>query len=421
MLHKKYFTGFVAFALLLMSSLLIAAQSAPVRGKVELKKADGSVAPVDKAVIDVYRTDIKAKLPSAKTNKKGEFSFAGLPLGATMSFAVSGPGIKAELLPGVRAGGPDITITVYEGDGKALTEDEVRGALTTTPKQTQTTEETADQKKAREEYEKELKDHEDKKKKVEAANAIVKKSAEEGSSAFNQKNWDVAIVKFEEAINADTEFLPNVTMLTNNKALALRLRGIEAYNKGERQKAHEDLKGSLESSQKVIELIATVTDPAEVRKYDEAKKTAFANTVEVRGLLIFTGGDNSDEFSQAAVKDLNQYLTIETNATEKVKVQISLADRIFEKGNAALAVPVYRKVLESNPNNVDAMGGLGLALTNLHLKNTVQELTAEDKPKLQEATTLLSNFVKNAPDTHKNKEAAKGILAFLTGDLKFKP
>lgn len=421
MLHKKYFAVIATFALLLMSSLLVSAQSAPLRGKVELKKADGTVVPVDKAVIDVYRTDIKAKLPSAKTNKKGEFNFAGLPLGATMSFAVSAPGIKAELLPGVKAGGADITITVQEGDGKALTEDEVRGALSIAPTTVQPATETAEQKKAREEYEKEVKEAQDKNAKIKQANEVVKKSSEEGVAAFNQKNWDIAIVKFDEAISADETFLPNVTMLTNNKAAALKSRGVDAYNKGDKVKAHEDLKASLEASQKVVQLIKSIADPEEAKKYDAAKKTALSSVVESRRLVIFTGADSSDESASLAVKELDEYLAAETDAAAKAKAQVGIADTIFEKGNAANAIPIYRKILEANPNNIDAMGGLGLALTNLHLKNTVQELTGEDKPRLQEATTLLSKFVKSAPDTNKHKEAAAGILVFLTGDLKFKP
>ena len=421
MLEKKYFAGLAAIALLLIGSFSASAQNAPLRGKVELKKGDGSVVPVDKALVEVYRTDIKAKLPSAKTNKKGEFNFAGLPLGATMTFAVSAPGIKAELLPGVKAGGPDVTITVQEGDGKPLTEDEVRNAVSINPTQTQPAGETDDQKKAREEYEKELKEYEDKKKKVEAANAVVKKSSEEGVAAFNKKDWDVAIVKFDEAINADTEFLPNVTMLTNNKAAALKSRGVEAYNAGNKEKANADLSASLEASRKVAQLIAGVSDPAEAKKYEGAKKNALGNIVEVSGLIIFTGGDTSDEFSEGAVKDLDQYLAVETDTAAKARVQLGLADRIFEKGNALYAIPVYRKVLAMDPNNISAVGGLGLALTNVYSKGSPQELTAEDKPLLQEAATLLSKFIKSAPDTNKNKEAAKGVLEFLTGTLKFKP
>ncbi|MEK7855828.1 MAG: hypothetical protein AAB288_07045, partial [Acidobacteriota bacterium] len=58
-------------------------QGAPVRGKVELKKADGTVVPVAEAIVEVFRTDAKGSLPSAKTNKRGEFSFVQFPVGQT--------------------------------------------------------------------------------------------------------------------------------------------------------------------------------------------------------------------------------------------------------------------------------------------------------------------------------------------------
>ena len=81
MLRKNYLTILLAVVLFLTGSLAAFAQTAPVRGKVELKKADGTLVPVADAVVDVYRIDIAGKPSPSKTNKKGEFSFAGLPLG----------------------------------------------------------------------------------------------------------------------------------------------------------------------------------------------------------------------------------------------------------------------------------------------------------------------------------------------------
>ena len=77
MLRKNYYTLLLAVALFLASGLAVSAQTAPARGKVELKKADGTTVPVADALIEVYRTDITGKFPSGKSNKKGEFSFAG--------------------------------------------------------------------------------------------------------------------------------------------------------------------------------------------------------------------------------------------------------------------------------------------------------------------------------------------------------
>ena len=85
------------------------AQTSPVRGKIELKKTDGTTVPVADAVVEPFRTDAKGKSPSAKTNKKGEFSFAGLQVGQIFVLSVSAPNIKPALLPNVKAGMENLT------------------------------------------------------------------------------------------------------------------------------------------------------------------------------------------------------------------------------------------------------------------------------------------------------------------------
>jgi hypothetical protein len=147
MFRKNYFTFLLAIALFMAGNLAVFAQTAPVRGQVVLKKADGTIVPLANAVIDVYRTDTKGKLPSGKTNSKGEFSFAGFPLGATFAFAVSAPNAAAQVFPGVKAGNEKVTITVVEGSGNRFTEDEARQALNApAPVVNQTAELTPEQK-----------------------------------------------------------------------------------------------------------------------------------------------------------------------------------------------------------------------------------------------------------------------------------
>ncbi|RMG02125.1 MAG: hypothetical protein D6735_10740, partial [Acidobacteria bacterium] len=218
----------VSFCILTIASVVIFAQTFPVRGRVMLKKADGTTVPVADALVEPYRTDIsKGKLPSAKTDKKGYFSFAGLPLGQTFALVVSAPGIKPEIYPNVRAGMEDITITVFEGDGKRLTEEEVRQslqrALPPTPTQPGLTEE---QKKQLAEEEKKRQEIEAKNKKIEETNAIIRKALQEGIDALNAKNYDLAITKFDEGINADPEYAGSAPVLLNNKAVALNNRAI---------------------------------------------------------------------------------------------------------------------------------------------------------------------------------------------------
>ena len=73
MFQKSFTTFLFTIAIIVCGSIGALAQTAPVSGTVELEKADGTREPVAGAVIEVYRTDIKAGSPGAKTNKKGEF------------------------------------------------------------------------------------------------------------------------------------------------------------------------------------------------------------------------------------------------------------------------------------------------------------------------------------------------------------
>ncbi len=421
-MFKKYSTFLLAIAILLTGSLFTFAQSAPVRGKVELKKGD-VLTPVAGATVEVYRTDVKSKLPSAKTDKKGAFVFAGLPLGATMVFVVSAPGIKAEMYPGVKAGREDINITVMEGDGKALTEDEVRSALSTAPTQggEKSAEESADAKKAREEYEKQVKEVTDKNKKIEDTNAIIKAALEEGNKAFKDKNYDLAVAKFDEGIKADPDYSGSATVFNNNKAAALRNRGVDSYNQGIkdaankdswREKAKVDFQNSVASSQRALELISKITDQAEITKFAPGKQAAITNIVEVRRLMFATSIDTSQP--DELVSALTAYLAVETDAAAKTKLQTMVADALRSAGNTSQALPIYRTVLETDPNNVEALGGLGLSLLN--------EGEIQGKIELsQEGLNLMQKFTELAPDTHPLKNDIKGAVTYLKDEKKLVP
>ena len=71
-------------------------------------------------------------------------------------------------------------------------------------------------------------------------------------------------------------------------------------------------------------------------------------------------------------------------------------------------------ILESSPDNVDALAGAGLSLVNLGFINT-------DKTKLQEGANLLQKFVGVAPDTHKFKADVVGLMETLKKEQNVTP
>jgi tetratricopeptide (TPR) repeat protein len=433
MFRKNYFTFLLAIALFLVGgAATMFAQTAPVRGQVVMKKADGTTEPVAGAVVEVYRTDVKAKLPSSKTDKKGYFNFAGLPLGADFAFSISAEKIKPEIIPNIKAGRDNLVINVVEGDGKKWTEDEVRQALATpataasaTGTSNQTSKEmTADQKKAQEEYQKQVAAVTDKNKKIEQSTGVIKRTLEEGSKAYESKNYDLAITKFDEGIAADPEFVGTAPVLLNNKALALVARATNNYNQSVKADAatratamesvKKDFENSIASSDKALTILktGTSTDAAVQKNYDANKMFALANRKEAYRLMTKTGADRTK--GKDALTAFQEYLAVETDAAKKSAAQLALGETLLDSQEFDLAIVEFEKVLASDPNNVEALAGAGFSLVNVgYISN--------DKSKFQNGANYLQKFADLAPDTHRFKDDAKGLIETLKKEQNVAP
>src|ERR1700682_2339837 len=122
-MRRSYFlTSIVAAAVLVLSAIVASAQTGQLRGSVQLVGADGKPAPIAGATIDVYRTDITGEFHT-KTDKKGEWVFAGLPYVGTYVVAVSAPGAAPDARSGVKAGREvSVDLGLQPGDGRPLRE-----------------------------------------------------------------------------------------------------------------------------------------------------------------------------------------------------------------------------------------------------------------------------------------------------------
>ena len=418
MFRKNYFTGLLAIALFLAGGVAVFAQTAPVLGRVVLKKADGTVVPIADALIDVYRMDIKGKLPSGKTNSKGEFSFAGFPLGGQFTFAVSAPGAKADITPGVRAGNDKITITLVEGDGKRLTEDEARQAINAPPAPNQSVELTAEQKKAQAEYEKQVAEVTAKNSKSEEANKLITRVLDEGKNAFEAKNYDLAIAKFDEGINADPDFAGTAPVLLNNKTAALMNRATINYNQSVKAdpatkatamaSVKKDFGDAVIASDRALTVLKTGTAPdaAAQKNYDANKFQALSNRKEAYRLMAKTGVDLTK--AKEASTAFQEYLAVETDAKKKSDAQLVLGDVLRETGDSENAIVAYRNALEASPNNPDALAGLGLSLFAAGAG-----AVPENKAQMQEGLNYMQRFAEVAPENHPLKTSVKEVVEYL--------
>ncbi len=431
MFRKNYLISFLTIALFLMGSVTAFAQNASFRGKVELTKTDGTKVPVAGALVEVYRVDVKVTLSPTKTDKKGVFSFAGLPLSAQIVFSVSGAGIKPEIQSGVRIKGdnPDILIPVTEGDGSKYTEDEVRQAVAAGAS-TQTTEMTADQKKAEAERLKQIAEIEAKNKKAVDTNKIVNAALQEGNKAFEAKNYDLAIAKFEEGYNTDQTYAGSAPVMLNNKAAALINRGTDTFNSSVKADAatkstamaavKQDFSDAVSASDKAMEILkdATSTEANVQKGYEVEKFRALLNRKNAYRLMAQTGVERTK--GKEALTAFQEYIAIEPDPVKKSKAQIDLAQTLQDSDEYELAIAEFKKILETDGNNVDALVGAGLNMVTAGYL-LLDTDAAKGKAQLQEAANYLQRFVDVAPPTHKLVESVKASIADLKATQNVAP
>lgn len=436
----KYFYGMLAVAVLIASaSISASAQVAELRGKVVMEQADGQKVPLGEAQIDVYRTDIKGEYKT-KTNKKGEFVFAGLPLVGTYTVLASHPTASPNWADGIRPGRELVEITVKPGDGKRPTLDEIKGvgggrANPAPPASggSSGSGESAADKAKREEMIKKNAEIEASNKKITEANEIIARTFKAGNEFLNAASLasksnatDDAIQKYTSAVAQYDEGLvadPEQPALLTNKAVALKGRGVEKFNSAVRSKslddagrgaalqsAKDDFKASAESSTKAVTFIkaqTAPTDAAEAARYNANKYAAMLTNAEAMRLYVSKADPTQAEAGLAAFKD---YLAVETDPAKKARGQLDMAQMLLDAGSADQALTEFKAILTTQPDSPEANLGAGLAV-----------YATGDKTKYQEAANFLQRFVEVAPDSNPMKDDAKAILTELKNTEKVTP
>jgi tetratricopeptide (TPR) repeat protein len=420
------------------ASMTTFAQVGELRGHVWMQQADGQKVPLAGAQIDVFRTDMSAKY-NTKTDKKGEFVFAGLPFIGTYTVAASHPTAAPGWVPGVKVG-RDIPceITVTPGDGKRYTFEEIKaagGGSATPPSGSggSPPAESAAEKAKREELSKKNAEIESSNKKITEANEVIARTFKAGNEALTaaglaskSSNSDEAIQKYTAAIAQYDEGLAadaDQPAILTNKAVALKGRGVERFNATIRSKtlddagrsaglqtAKEDFKGAAEAATKAVTLIKAQpvpTDVAEVARYNSNKYAAMLTNAEAMRLYVSKGDPTQADAGLAAFKD---YLAVEVDPAKKAKGQIDMAQMLLDAGAADKALAEFKAILATQPDNPEANLGAGLAL-----------YAGGDKEKYQEAANYLQHFVDVAPETHPMKADVKAILTELKNTEKITP
>jgi tetratricopeptide (TPR) repeat protein len=412
-------------ALITSISVVASAQTGQLRGHVTLKQADGTVVPAADAVVDVFRVDMSGK-SSAKTNKKGEFVFAALFYVGDYIISVSLPGAQPSYQPGVKVG-RDVDYSLEltaPGDGRQLTLAEIRTLMGNKVPATGGAKESAEDRAKREELIKKNAEIVASNEKAKSSNEVMARSFKAGNEALKAKNYDEAIARFDEGLQADPDH-PGAPALLTNKTMALNSRAVDRYNAALKSAdeaakssgmdaAKKDWTAAKESGAKAVAMIKAMpasTDPTEASSTKVNLYFALVARAEATRLFV-TKVDMSQ--TDLGVTAYQEYLAVETDPVKKAKAQKDMAQMLFDANAFDKALVEYRKILETNPDDLDALLRSGQALFNIGAINT-------DKAKYQEAANYLAQFVAKAPDTDPFKADAKAILDTLKDQENVKP
>ncbi len=419
MRRSHFFISIFSVIILLCTAISAGAQTGALRGHVLLKQADGTTIKAANAQVDVYRTDLPGSYPT-KTNKNGEFTYAGLPYVGTYIIAVSMPNAAPTYQGGVKVGRDiDYELTLSPGDGHRITADEAKrlsSSVGGSPSGSSSGE-SAEAKAKREEIEKKNAELTEKNKKIEESNKVVADSFRAGNTALLAKNYDEAIKQFDTGLAADAD----QPALLTNKAAALKARGVDRFNAAIQTKddaaktsglesAKGDFKAAAEASTKAVELLKAepaATDPEGQKREAANKYAAYSVRAEAMRLYVSKGDPSQVDAGVTAFQD---YIAMETDPARKARAQMDLAQMLLDAGAADKAIAEYRKLIAEKPDDPDVNLNLGLAL-----------YATGDNKNYQEAANYLQHFVDIAPDTHKSKNDAKEVLANLKNTEKVVP
>lgn len=432
-MRRSYLLNLITLAVLLFFTAVTAsAQTDQLRGTVKIVGADGQQTAVAGATVDVYRTDMKADYHT-KSDKKGDWIFAGLPLVGTYTVTISAPGASPMTKAGVKAR-RDIPVdaVLAPGDGKKLTEAE---ALAASKGQATTANGTGDtsaaDKAAAADIAKKNAEIAKENSKIENANKVIADSFKAGNTALLAGNeadrankhdeamklYGDAIQQYDTGVAADPEH-PGIASLLTNKSAALRSRAVDKYNAAIQSKdeaartagidaAKVDFSAAAEAANRAVELIKKIpaaTDPAEQKQ--QALNKYFALNARAESMRLFVIKVDSTKASDATAA-YEEYAAVETDPVKKLKAEKDFAQMLFETaGDQAgyeRAIAEYNKILEKTPDDPDSLLRIGQAMFNIGALNN------NDKAKYQEASNYLQRYVDKAPDSQLRTEAKELI------------
>ena len=408
MYRKHLFIILIAVAMLCLGGLSVFGQTGAVRGTVKLKQADGTSVLVPDATVDVYRLEITGKSENNKTNKRGEFHIIGLFVVGKYFLSVSAPGaapfIKTNIKPGQDV---DIPIVLEPGDGTRYTMEQAKelaaGNNTTSAKTGGG--ESAEARADREEKMRKNAEITASNEKAKQSNEIYNRVVKEGNTAYAAKNYAEAIAKYSEALTADPDH-PGAPVVLTNRSIVLRTIGVEHFNAATKAKdeagkeaAKKEWAQAAEDAKIAVEKLKAQKPPSESAALANYKDQVYRALMARAAIMKFFIPLVDPKQVETAAVAYKEYIAVEPDPAIKLRMQLEYAQVLYQAGEIDRSIVEYKKVLETEPDNIDALLWVGLALFG-----------TEDPSKYQEAANYLQLFVDKAPDTNELKASAKETL-----------
>src|SRR5690606_19406715 len=198
-------------------------------------------------------------------------------------------------------------------------------------------------------------------------------------------------------------------------------QGIDAYRasiKGDKEAQLAIAKTKFDEATKAFDkglailAAGTPLDEKAAQSYAQTKYDILKNYVDTLRLAFQTQADN--EKANVAEPIYTQYFEVEKDAARKAKAKSVLAKMIGYTGDMEKSIALYREVIAEEPNEADALSGLGMVLyTDAEINDNAAEF--------QEAANILAKFMKVAPDKHIDRPTAEALLEQLKIARKITP
>jgi tetratricopeptide (TPR) repeat protein len=387
-----------------------------IEGTVKMKSDDGKGKPVQGAIIDIYRRDIKGSWKDLKTDKNGHYIRLGMTVQGVFMVVISGPGIKPSYVDNVRPGqNPVVDFEAEPGDGQRLTYEEIVKQVGQMKTQTAQPGAAAPPVMSKEEKAK-LEAQQKAQKEEYAKNEELQQGFDAALKHFNtgvelkkNKKPEEALSEFEQASKVDPNkhgALAEVAHRSHAHMAEINSQlGVDLYNQKQKDAAKTHFEAAVASIKRAIEV-------AGIAKEKEKDKEKAVNAdlivyydIEAKNVKFLVELFGESKLIDDELKDLDKAEALD--GANKKKLEVFKGDLYRSAGNTDSAVAAYKVVLAADPSNLDALFGAGLSL-----------LASEDKAKLQESANYLADFVSKAPASDRRVADAKSTLDALKNDQK---